>query len=87
MLSVKDCLDYCDLTEDEIALFAQHEHLPEDVAATLVCGLVQTDAGVEIVDHCLVDMVSSAISCGAFDRAEHVLHVYAQFRSAHPLAH
>lgn len=87
MLTLQDCLDYCDLTEDEIELFARHEHIPNEVAGALACGLVQTDEGVGRIDHCLADMVSEAMICGQFDKAEHVLHVYAQFRAAHPLAH
>ncbi|MEC5396944.1 hypothetical protein [Uliginosibacterium sp. H1] len=86
MLSLKDCTDYCDLTEEEIALIAEHEHLPTHVAATLACGLVQTDEGVVMIDQCLEEMVSAAMRDGQLDKAEHVLHVYAQFRAAHPLA-
>lgn len=85
MLSIRDCLDYCDLTDDEVDLFAEHEHLPREVAATLVCGLVQTNDGVVAVDHCLADLVEDAMRSGQFAKAEHVLHVYAQFRAAHPL--
>lgn len=87
MLSLRDCLDYCDLTDDEVELFAEHEHLPREIAATLACGLVQTKDGVIAIDHCLTDMLEHAMRCGEFDKAEHVLHVYAQFRAAHPLVH
>lgn len=86
MLSLRDCLDYCDLTDDEVDLLAEHEHLPADVAAALACGLVQSEEGVVVFDQCMKDMVSDALETGRFDRAEHVLHVYAQFRAAHPLA-
>lgn len=42
MLSIRDCLDYCDLTDDEIDLIAEHEDIPDVAAAQLVCGMVQT---------------------------------------------
>lgn len=87
MLTLQDCLDYCDLTDEEVELFAEHERIPTEVAGALACGLVQTEEGVDRIDHCLSDMVSEAMDCGRFDKAEHVLHVYAQFRTAHPLAH
>lgn len=87
MLTMKDCLDYCDLTPEEVELFAMHEHLPEEIAAPIVCGLVQSSEGVELVCTCFTDLVEDAMNSGALDKAEHVLHVYAQFRSAHPLAH
>ncbi|HEX5125897.1 MAG TPA: hypothetical protein VFW00_04080 [Rhodocyclaceae bacterium] len=99
MLSKRDCLDYCDLTDDEIALFAQYEHLSEHVAVTVACGLIQTDEGVSRMDHALAEQVNDAMRDAmsntmndALDpeklgKVEHVLHVYVQFRAAHPLAH
>ncbi|MFA9440180.1 hypothetical protein ACDA63_11140 [Uliginosibacterium sp. sgz301328] len=86
MLSMRDCLDYCDLTEEDVALFAEHEHLSPHVAATMACGLVQTKEGVSAFDHCLEDLLGDAMRCGEFAKAEHVLHVYTRFRTAHPLA-
>lgn len=87
MLTMRDCLDYCDLTDEEVELFAEHEHIPDDVAAPLACSLVQTEEGIKIIYSCLSDLASDAINHGAMDKAEHVLHVYAEFRSAHPLTH
>lgn len=86
MLTIQDCLDYCDLTPEEVDLFAEHERLPQEIAAPIVCSLVQTEEGVALICSCLTDIVSDAINTGAIDKAEHVLHVYAQFRTAHPLA-
>lgn len=87
MLSLRDCLDYCDLTQEDIELLAEHEHLPRDVAAHIACGLVQTSAGVLLIDHVMEDTIERARSCGQHDKAEHVSNVYARFRAAHPLAH
>ncbi|MDQ7989750.1 MAG: hypothetical protein REI09_08980 [Candidatus Dactylopiibacterium sp.] len=87
MLTMRDCLDYCDLTEEEVGLFAEHEHIPAEIAAPIVCSLVQTDEGVRLICSCLTDLVDDAMHEGAMGRAEHVLHVYAQFRSAHPSAY
>ena len=87
MLSLRDCLDYCDLTDDDVEVIAEHEHLPHAMAAHIVCGLVQTPAGVVVIDHLMNDMIERARSAGQLDKAEHVLHVYARFRATHPLAH
>lgn len=87
MLTIQDCLDYCDLTDDEVDLFAEHEHIPREIAGPLVCSLVQTEEGVALVCACLSDLVQTAMSAGALVEAEHVLHVYAEFRSTHPLPH
>ena len=86
MLSMRDCLDYCDLTEEEVELFAEHEHLNPKIAATMICGLVQTDEGVVMVDQCLYELATDAMDQGELAKAEHVLHVCAQFRTAHPHA-
>lgn len=87
MLSLRDCLDYCDLTEEDVDLLAEHEHLPHDVAAHIACGLVQTSSGVLLIDHLMEEMIDQARTCGQTAKAEHVSHVYARFKAAHPLAH
>lgn len=87
MLSLHDCLDYCDLTQEDIDLLAEHEHLPHNVAAHIACGLVQTPAGVLLIDHLMEDTIEQARNGGQLDKAEHVSHVYARFKAAHPLAH
>jgi hypothetical protein len=42
MLTMRDFLDYCDLTEAEVAKIARSEHLPPIVAAQLAHMLKQT---------------------------------------------
>ena len=64
MLSIQDCLDYSDLTEEEVVLLAHHEHLPYPSAVQLACGLVQTDAGTKTMRCILKDCVYEAEICG-----------------------
>lgn len=45
MISLKDCLDYSDLTEEEVEVIAAHEHLPYPFAVEMACGLSQTYEG------------------------------------------
>jgi hypothetical protein len=33
MITLEDCIAFCDLTEEEVLAIAEHEHLPE-IAAT-----------------------------------------------------
>jgi hypothetical protein len=40
-----------------------------------------------LIDHCLAEMLEDALRVGEDAKTEHVFHVYAQFRAAHPLAH
>jgi hypothetical protein len=42
MLSLQDCLDMCELSEDEVLAIAHQEHLPEITAAALAHCLVRT---------------------------------------------
>ena len=87
MLSLRDCLDFCDLTDEDVDLFAEHEHLPTEVAAHLACALVQTRAGVVLLDHYMDELLENAQNRGQTEKAEHVRHVSSRFKAAHPLAH
>jgi hypothetical protein len=84
MLTMQDCLDYCDLTEEEVVLFAENEHIPCEIAAPIVCSLCQNEEGVELICASLSAIIQDAVSNGHLDKAEHLLHVYTQFRSTHP---
>ena len=42
MLSLQDCLDMCELSEDEVLAIAHQERLPEITAAALGHCLVRT---------------------------------------------
>jgi hypothetical protein len=45
MLSLEDCIALCGLSEEEVLAIAEHEHIPEIVAAELASYLVQTPEG------------------------------------------
>ena len=83
MLSTQDCLDYCDLTEDEVALLAHHEHLPYPSAVQLACGLVQTDEGTKTMRCILKDCVCEAETCGEGLNKAAARRALKQFSHAH----
>lgn len=87
MLSMRDCLDYCDLTDDEIELIAEHEDIPDVAAAQLVCGLVQTPEGVVIVTRYMEELIERANRRGDFDKALRARAVCARFMADHPIRH
>jgi hypothetical protein len=87
MLSIRDCLDYCDLTDDEIALIAEHEGIPDAAAAQVACGLVQTPEGVLLLTNYMLDLVERATERGDFDKAELARNVCERFMSDHPVPH
>ena len=45
MLSLKDCIDLSNLSDAEVAAIAEHEHVPEIVAAEIGCELINSAAG------------------------------------------
>lgn len=86
MLSIRDCLDYCDLTDDEVQLIAEHEDIPDVAAAQLVCGLVQTPEGVVLLTRYMQDLIERANERGEHDKALRAMRVCAQFLHDHPIA-
>lgn len=87
MLSIRDCLDYCDLTEDEVALVAEHEGIPDAAAAQVVCGLVQTPEGVLLVTNYMLDLIERADEEGDHAKADRARSLCARFMADHPLRH
>lgn len=87
MLSMRDCLDYCDVTEDEVELIAEHEDIPDVAAAQLVCGLVQTPEGVVVLTRYMYELIERANRRGDRDKAERAREVCARFMADHPIHH
>jgi hypothetical protein len=68
MLTWEDCVALCDLSEDEIRAIAEHEHIPEIVAAELGNYLVHRPDGVKLIGRMILDDIMAARLAG--DRAE-----------------
>lgn len=60
MLTYKDCVDATGLEEGAIEAIAQHEHVPEIVAAELGYGLTQKPDGEQIIDQMIRDDIKTA---------------------------
>lgn len=84
MISIKDCLDYCDLTEDEVAVIAEHEHLPYASAVQLACCLAQSDGGSEVLRCLLKNALCDAENCGRIQTLDEAQRAYTQFAANHP---
>ncbi len=87
MLSIRDCLDYCDLTDDEVALIAEHEGIPDAAAAQMACGLVQTPEGVLLLTNYMLDLVERATERGDVQKAREARKLCERFMADHPLPH
>lgn len=83
MLTVQDCLAMCELTEDEVRAIAQHEHIPEVVAAELGNYLVHTADGEHLIARMIVDDIAEASGTGDIGRAAALKLVLQHFAETH----
>lgn len=67
-LSLQDCIDMSDLTEEEILAIAQHEGLSELLAIELGSYLVQTPSGEKHIKHMIQDDIKQARKRGDHQR-------------------
>jgi hypothetical protein len=85
MLSLRDCLDYCDLTDDDVALIAEHENIPDITAAQILCGMVQTPEGVLVLTRYLREVEERAHRAGHTAKAAQARQACARFMAILPL--
>ena len=83
MLSVEDCIALSELTEEEIAAIAEHEHLPEIVAAELGNYLVHAPGGVACIRRYILDDIEAARTRCDFHRAAALKLVLHRFVEEH----
>lgn len=86
MISLEDCIALCGLTKEEVAAIAEHEHVPEIVAAALAKYLLERKRGAVIVRDMIIDDVRQAQANGDRARTQELLHVLHHFLRDHPEA-
>ncbi len=69
MLTLEDCIGLSDLTLEEIDAIAEHEHLPETIAAGLGCHLAHCPEGRQAISAMIRDDIAAARSRGDFRHA------------------
>jgi hypothetical protein len=60
MLTIQDCIELSELTEEEILAIAEHEHIPEMAALELGNYLVNTPSGEKRIHEMIVDDIEAA---------------------------
>ena len=73
MLTIQDCIELSELTEEEILAIAQHEHIPEMAAVELGNYLVNTPDGEKVIKAMIVDDIDASEArwrCGARGHAQ-----------------
>ena len=84
MLSFEERLALCDLTEDEIAAIAEHEHIAVRAALELGRYLVQRPSGVQGIKRMIVDDIEQAKGHLDFDRVLLLKATFKHFIDSHP---
>jgi len=86
MLTLEDCIAFCDLTEEEILAIAEHEHLPEIAAAAYGQYLLSEERGADRICQIIVDDIRHAQRCNDRAHVQTLLHVLHHFLRSHPEA-
>ena len=83
MLTIQDCIDMCQLTEDEIAAVAEHEHVPDIVALELGNYLCATADGERRISRMIIEDIEEARAHGNFAHAAKLRRVLQHFLERH----
>ncbi|MCP5424193.1 MAG: hypothetical protein H6970_03895 [Gammaproteobacteria bacterium] len=84
MLTYEDCVGLSELTDAEIEAIAQHEHLPEIIAAELGNYLVHDAAGVPMLKRIILDDIQIAEHRNDKHKALQLKLVLKHFIDTHP---
>lgn len=57
---MEDCIAFCGATREVVLVVAEHEHIPEIVAAGLVSSMLSLENGDEEVRNMIVDYIRQA---------------------------
>ena len=84
MLTYEDVVGLCKLTDEEVRAIADHEHIPDIVAAELGHYLVETEDGAKKIRRMIVDDMADASRRGDKDALLKYKAVLLHFIETHP---
>ena len=84
MLTAKECLEFSDLSEEEVLPIAEHEHIPDVLAAELGSCLLQTDVGAWLIKRYILEDLEQAKTQGHADRIAQLNKALEHFEAEHP---
>lgn len=84
MISLRDCIEYLHLTNDEIDVIAEHEHVSPIIAAELAAYLVETSDGERMIKRMILEDIMHAASGGDEARVLQLTQVLKHFVATHP---
>ena len=89
MLTYEDCVGLCDLTAEEVEAIAEHDHIPQIVAAELGSYLVHTEEGIPMIRRLILEDIEHARKRGDIKHAaslnlvlKHFVENHAELRQA-----
>ena len=85
MLSLEECLGFCDLAEDEVATIAEHEQVSMIIATGIGNELLKTPRGVYRLHNIFRESLERAVEKRQFDKAKLIDSSYRRFMAAHPM--
>ena len=83
MLTLKECLDFCELTEDEVDAIAEHEHVPAIIAAELGSYLLQSNEGIDLIKRYMLEDIENAELNGRHGKAQELHEALECFNTTH----
>lgn len=84
MVTLEECLDFSGLSRDEVQVIAEHEHVPEIVAAELGQSLLASPKGVYLLRCFIQENLERAVAAGLREKEKWLSGVLARFNAAHP---
>lgn len=84
MVTLEDCIAFCGLTEAEVLAIAEHEHVPEVVAAALAETLLKQRHGAHKIHCMIVEDIRAALQRGDRKHASELFAALTHFLRAHP---
>lgn len=84
MLTLQDCLDFCEVPEEIVDAIAEHDHMPTILAAELATCLTCAPGGLHVIHRYLCDNAAASMRCRDTCRRERVAAALNHFEKAHP---
>ena len=84
MLTLEDCIAYTELNKAEVDAIAEHEHVPEIIAAELGHYLLHTPDGVPVLKRMILDDIAEAERRGDLEHGLRLRLVLRHFIQTHP---
>ena len=84
MLTYEDCLDLCDLDQEEVDAVAEYERSQRLPALAECEFLLHSDGGIRRIRYMIVDDIRHAQCCGDLRHARELRRVLTRFNKHHP---